>query len=173
MNRFKRFLEESGIAAGHRHSVEERASYFVWYHTTATDQPDADLEIISAYLVESGTSVPDLHELYEQLSKPGHLVGRGAFPGRLRLKDAKGMNDEYKKAVFDTKGLAPLYFIRNSGLIVRVGSWKDRVKYWPQQSWLAFWISLFVGVIGIVLALALPVLPLSQPGVNPQPEIRR
>ena len=137
MNRFQKFLDETGIAAGHRHTAAERASYFIWYHMRATGEPEADLEVIAAYLNESGTTVPELHGLYEELVRPGQLVTRAPIPGRLRTSSAKSMDEKYQVSVFESKGLAPLYFYRaaNGGLI-RVGSIKDVIKYWPHRSWI-------------------------------------
>ena len=153
MNRFQKFLELTGIADGHRHGVDERASYFVWYHIMATGQSDADLQLVSEYLVESGTTAPDLHELYQKLSTPGQLVERSPIPGRLRVRSGR-MLDEYFAPVFQAEGLAPLYFFRGTdGRVVRVGSRKDALMFWPQQHWFASWIAFALGVLGVAMSL--------------------
>lgn len=153
MNRIQKFLELSGIANGNRHGVDERASYFVWYHTMATGQLDADLQIVSEYLIESGTTPPDLHELYQTLSAPSQLVERSPIPGRLRMRRARVL-DEYLDPVFRTKGLAPLYFFRGTdGRIIRIGSRKEALMMWPQRHWFAAWIAFALGVLGVVLSL--------------------
>ena len=170
MNRFQKFLEVSGIAAGNRQSTAERASYFVWYHMRATGEPEADLELVEAYLKESGTPVPNLHDLYHQLtSSSRQLVAPAPIPGRLRMSNAEAYDDKYRAAVFKSKGLAPLYFLRSSGGgLLRIGSVKDRLRYWPQQSWLAAWVLFIIGVLGVVLALGIPALAYAQPSMSPQ-----
>lgn len=156
MNRFQKFLEQSGIAAGHRHSAAERASYFVWYHMRATGEPEADLELIAAYLTESGTPVPDLHVLYDELIGPRQMVIRAPIPGRVRMRHAEAMNNQYEAAVFHSKGLAPFYFQRSSGgELIRIGSIKDLIKYWPRRSWVAAWVVFLLGVLGLLSALAI------------------
>jgi hypothetical protein len=155
MNRFQKFLELSGIAAGQRQSAAERASYFVWYHMRATGEPEADLELVEAYLKESGTPVPDLHDLYQELTSPRQLVTRAPIPGRLRLSNANVFDGEYRAAVFESKGLAPLFFRRSfGGGLLRIGSIKDRLKYWPQRGWLPAWLMFIVGVLGFVVGIA-------------------
>src|SRR5205823_1980739 len=157
MNRFQKFLEQSRIAAGYRQSAAERASYFVWYHMRATGEPDADLELIAAYLKESGTPVPDLHVLYGELIGPGQMVTRAPIPGRVRMLDGESMNKEYEAAVFHSKGLAPFYFQRSTdGELIRIGSTKDLIKYWPQRSWVAAWGVFLLGVLGLLSAFAIP-----------------
>ena len=159
MNRFEKYLEKTGIAGGHRKGAAERATYFVWYHIRATGQPEADLELVEAYLKESGTPVPDLHDLYRELTSTKQLIAVAPIPGRFRMSNAAIFDDEYRAAVFKSKGLAPLYFLRSSGGgLLRIGSIKDRLKYWPQQSWLAAWVLFIIGVLGVVLAVGIPAL---------------
>ena len=136
-NKFEKFLELTGIADGGRHGVDERASYFVWYHTNATGQADADLEIVSEYLRESGTSPPDLHGLYESLSGSHQLVKRSPIPGRLRMASSELLS-EYLEPVIHAKRLAPLYFTRGADWrVIRIGSRRERLKYWAQRHWIA------------------------------------
>ena len=162
MNRFQTFLKLAGIADGFRFGVDERASYFVWYHIKATGQLDVDLQLVSEYLVESGTTPPDLHELYEKLSAPGQLVERSPVPGRLRMRSISSL-DEYFPQVFQTEGLQPLYFFRGTdGRVVRVGSRKEAIKFWPQRHWFASWIGFSVGVIGLAISLLLQLLRITE-----------
>ena len=159
MNRFQKYLEQSGISAGHRHDAAERASYFVWYHMRATGEPEADLELVAAYLNESGTPVPDLYHLYRDLESPRSLVKPAPIPGRFHMRNAQALDDEYRAAVFESKELTPLYYLRSpGGGLLRIGSRKDKLKYWPQQSWLAAWVLVIVGVLGVVLAVGIPAL---------------
>ena len=157
MNRFQKFLQESGIAKGHRHSPAERASYFLWYHLRATGERDADLEVIEKYLVESDTTCPDLQGLYKQLLEDGNgMVVCVKIPGRLSMKPEWStiMEKDYGDKVFQGRGLAPLWFWRApDGSLVRIGSKTDLVKYWPQRSWLAAWLMVSLGIFGILVPI--------------------
>jgi len=148
MNRFQKFLDKSGISAGHLHSLEERASFFVWYHLRATGDTDVDLGIIEWYLKESGTNYPGLNELYPLMLK-GRTATEGATPGRFKLPTNDSFDIDFKAAVFDAKRLAPFYFERGpDGMVIKIGSTWDKVKYWPQRHWAAFWLMALLAVWG-------------------------
>lgn len=151
MNRFEKYLQASGIAKGMRHSRVERASFFLWYHLRATGERDADLEVIEKYLVESGTTCPDLQELYKQLLEDENgMVVCVKIPGRLQTTPWWNgiMEKQYGDKVFQGRGLAPLWFWRApDGALVRIGSKIDLVKYWPQRSWVAAWLMVSFGIL--------------------------
>jgi len=56
---------------------------------------------------------------------------------------------DFKAAVFDAKRLAPFYFERGpDGMVIKIGSTWDKVKYWPQRHWAAFWLMALLAVWG-------------------------
>jgi hypothetical protein len=76
-----------------------------------------------------------------------------SIPGRLRtrLNWNKIMDEEYEADVFESSGLSPFYFWRApGGRVVKLSSELDFVKYWPQRSWIASWMGVAVGILGLV-----------------------
>ena len=149
MNRFQVFLDKTRISANMRKTPQERAAFFIWYHLRATGESDVDLGIIEAYLKESGTQFPGLHQLYPLLVS---CAAEGSIPGRFRLPTNDYMDINFKADVFEARGLTPLYFTRGpDGMIIKIGSRRDLVKYWPQKHWAAFWIAMALAVLGAFL----------------------
>ncbi|MGB5570544.1 MAG: hypothetical protein WBM81_14730, partial [Sedimenticolaceae bacterium] len=54
-----------------RHSPEERAAYFLYYHTHATGEDDADLGVLAKYFEEANLPAPDLYSIYDYFKTHG------------------------------------------------------------------------------------------------------
>ena len=132
----------------------ERAEFFLWYHYRATGEVETEMEVIAAYLKESGTPVPGLYDLYEEMAGVNRPALRAPVPGRVRLKENSWLDQSFGADVFEAKGLAPFYVFRDSnGQLVRVSSKTDSVLYWPKRSAIVAWLTFLIGILSLVLAI--------------------
>jgi len=70
--------------------------------------------------------------------------------GRFKLSPTDWLDAEFKRDIFEAKGVKPLYFSGGSNHYFRQTCcvW-DQIKYWPQHHWIAFWVMFAVGIVAI------------------------